>query len=142
MTSTATLSATFPAMGKRFWPKTIPKFVILFFAFAILFSVVPAILSKALWVMPVLLIMSATLALNPSTPLDSKDTAAFPASALPNMSAIVLPLFSASVCKIARTSPRDMPLAIRSAKPLPAACRRALSAVVPLFPISFSIEFA
>ena len=142
VTRTATLSATSPTMGRRFCPSTIPRLVMEFLAFAILASVVSAIVAKALSVMPALLTISATEALKPSTPFESSDMAAFPASALPNISAMVFPLFAASACRIPSTSPRDFPLAIRSAKPLPAADRRALSATVPLLPSSFSILLA
>ena len=114
----------------------------LFLAFAILLSVVSAIMPNAVSVAPVLLIMSSTLALKPSTPFDRMDMAAFPASALPNISAMVFPLFCASVCRIFSTSARLDPFAIRSEKPPPATFRRILSAVLPLLPNSFGIEFA
>ena len=142
VTTPATLSATFPTIGKRFWPSTICRLFMLFLAFAILFSVVSDIMANALSVASLLFSIPSTLALNPSTPASRIFTAAVPASALPNISFMVFPLFCASVCRIFSTSARLDPFAIRSEKPPPATFRRILSAVLPLLPNSFSMEFA
>ena len=142
VTTPATLSATFPTIGKRFWPSTICRLFMLFLAFAILFSVVSDIMANALSVASLLFSIPSTLALNPSTPASRIFTAAVPASALPNISFMVFPLFCASVCRIFSTSARLDPFAIRSEKPPPATFRRILSAVLPLLPNSFSMELA
>ena len=113
----------------------------LFLAFCIFASVVWSMVSNADCVAPTLFTISCTLELKPSTPFESNVTAAFPASALPNISANDKPLLLASSCTICNTSPRLFPLAINSLKLLPVADRSNLSVFEPDLPSSFIILF-
>ena len=95
VTSAATLSAAFPTIGRNVCPRTIERLEMLFLAFSIFAAVVFSIFANASSVAFALSIMPCTLSLNPSTPSESNDTAALPASALPNISERLFPLADA-----------------------------------------------